>query len=63
MSRRTDYLNTMLMRTTAEHDRLSRRIKSLKRSIAQEQAQRIDMRGEKYNKKQNLKKGQSRTAP
>ena len=56
MSKRTNYLNTMLMRATAEHDKLGRRIASLKRSLAQEQAQQLTPGGEPNGKTQTLEK-------
>lgn len=46
MSRRTNYLNTMLLRATAEYDKLGRRIASLKRSLAQEQTRQPKTGGE-----------------
>ena len=57
MSKRTNYLNTMLMRATAEHDKLGRRIESLKRSLAQEQAQQFTAGGDSDGKTQPLEKG------
>lgn len=57
MSKRTNYLNTMLMRATAEHDKLGRRIESLKRSLAQEQAQQLTAGGDSDGKTQPLEKG------
>lgn len=56
MSKRTNYLNTMLMRATAEHDKLGRRIESLKRSLAQEQAQQLTAGGDSDGKTQPLEK-------
>lgn len=57
MSKRTNYLNTMLMRATAEHDKLGRRIESLKRSLAQEQAQHLTIGGVINGKTQPPEKG------
>lgn len=57
MSRRTNYLNTMLLRATAEYDKLGRKIASLKRSLAQEQTRQLKTGGESNAQTQAHEKG------